>query len=356
MGQPRVAAFAQNHVNGLAGSCNLVHSPSGRPYGENLAGGSVARDVVKLWVDERPFYNVNTNFMAAEEEVVLSADTLMEWPQKDNRRFLNALFLVPNLNKSIKFCTDCLGMQLLGRVDVPDEQYTSAFVAFGPEESHFVLEMRYNYGVDSMDRQDGFGHFGIATQDVREMVEDIRAKEGVIIRERGTLNGENSFNSVVAYVQDYNYTYKLIERDPTPEPLCQVMLRVTNLDRSIMFYEKVLGMKLLRKSKNRVYKYDKAIMGYANEYETTVLELTYLYGVTEYHRSSKGYTQLTVSTDDVFKSAEAAKLVIEELGGKITCQPGLNTKITSFMDPDGWTTVLVDKEDFLEEFAKLRVG
>ncbi|PIA57766.1 hypothetical protein AQUCO_00600472v1 [Aquilegia coerulea] len=120
-------------------------------------------------------------------------------------------------------------MQLLRKIDVPEEKYTSAFVAFGPDESHFFLEMRYNYGVDGMDTQDGFGHFGITAQDVGKMVEDIRAKDGVITRERGTLNGENSFNSVVAYVEDYNYTYKLIERDPTPEPLCQVMLRVPNL-------------------------------------------------------------------------------------------------------------------------------
>ncbi|PIA26938.1 hypothetical protein AQUCO_08500023v1 [Aquilegia coerulea] len=271
--------------------------------------------------------------MAAGKQV-FNPDTLLEWPQKDNRRFLNALYIVPNLDKSIKFCIDSLGMQLLRKIDVPEEKYASAFV----DESHFVLEMRYNYGVDGMDSQDGFGHFGITTQDVRKMVEDIRAKDGVIIRERGTLNGEDSFNSVVAYVENSGYTYKLIERDPTPEPLCQVMLRVTNLDRSIKFYEKVLGMKLLRKTVNRVYKYNKAIMGYADEYKTTVLELTYLYGVTEYYKR-KGYTQLTVSTDDVFRSAEAAKLVIEELGGKITCQPGLNTKVTSFMDPDGWTTL-----------------
>lgn len=121
--------------------------------------------------------------------------------------------------------------------------------------------------------------------------------------------------------------------------------------------------------------YTLAMMGYADEYETTVLELTYNYGVTEYDKGnayaqvnlilSKYHIiqnvtfafslffglmmmddnplQVAISTDDVYKSAEVVNVVIQEVGGKITRQPGpipgLNTKITSFLDPDGWKTV-----------------
>ncbi len=88
--------------------------------------------------------------------------------------------------------------------------------------------------------------------------------------------------------------------------------------------------------------YTIAMMGYASEEETTVLELTYNYGVTEYTRGN-AYAQVAISTDDVYKSAEAVRVTTQEHGGKITREPGpipgINTKITSFLDPDGWKVV-----------------
>ncbi|RZR78871.1 hypothetical protein BHM03_00004421 [Ensete ventricosum] len=85
--------------------------------------------------------------------------------------------------------------------------------------------------------------------------------------------------------------------------------------------------------------YTIAMMGYAEENESTVLELTYNYGVTEYIKGN-AYAQVAISTEDVYRSAAVVDLVTNELGGKITRQPGpipgINTKITSFLDPDGW--------------------
>lgn len=123
------------------------------------------------------------------------------------------------------------------------------------------------------------------------------------------------------------------------------------------------------------------MMGYADEYETIVLELTYNYGVTEYTKGNayaqvryvfvaksledlstlelylyiifiylpclydecKISLQIAISTDDVYKSGEVVNHVTQELGGKITRQagpiPGINTKIVAFLDPDGWKTV-----------------
>ncbi|KAJ0016790.1 hypothetical protein Pint_09902 [Pistacia integerrima] len=275
---------------------------------------------------------------------------LLEWPKKDKRRMLHVVYRVGDLDRTIKFYTECLGMKLLRQRDIPEEKFTNAFLGFGPEESNFVVELTYNYGVSSYDIGTGFGHFGIATQDVYKMVEDIRAKGGTITREPGPVKGGTTH---IAFIKDPDgYIFELIQRGPTPEPFCQVMFRVGDLDRSIKFYEKALGMKLLRTVDKPEYKYTLAMIGYADEYETTVLELTYNYGVTEYTKGN-AYAQIAIGTDDVYKSAEVVNLVTQELGGKITRQPGpipgLNTKITSFLDPDGWKTVLVDNEDFLKE-------
>lgn len=280
-------------------------------------------------------------------------ENVLEWVQKDNHRFLHAVYRVGNLERTIKFYTECLGMKLLRQRDIPEEKYSNAFLGYGPEDSHFVLELTYNYGVESYDIGTGFGHFAIATEDIFKLVEDIRAKGGNVTREPGPVKGGNT---VIAFVKDPDgYLFELIQRGPTPEPLCQIMLRVGDLDRSINFYEKACGMKLLRKSDKPSYEYAIAMLGYANEEETTVLELTYNYGVKEYTRGN-AYAQVAIGTDDVYKSAEALRVVIQEHGGKITREPGpipgINTKITSFLDPDGWKVVFVDNNDFLKELKQ----
>lgn len=291
---------------------------------------------------------------APEAETGPTSENVLEWAQKDKKRFLHAVYRVGDLERTIKFYTECLGMKLLRKRDIPEEKYSNAFLGFGPEESHFVVELTYNYGVDKYDIGTGFGHFAIATEDVYKLVEDIRAKGGKITREPAPVKGGTT---VIAFVQDPDgYIFELIQRGLTPEPLCQIMLRVGDLDRSIKFYEKACGMKLLRKPDNPAYKYTIAMMGYADEYETTVLELTYNYGVTEYTKGN-AYAQVAISTEDVYKSAEVVNLVTQELGGKITRQPGpipgINTKITSFLDPDGWKVVLVDNADFLKELEQV---
>ncbi|KAK8931049.1 Lactoylglutathione lyase [Platanthera zijinensis] len=293
--------------------------------------------------------------MASEEaiETGVEREDLIDWPKKDKHRFLHAVYRVGDLDRTIKFYTECFGMKLLRKRDVPEEKYSNAFLGFGPEESNFAVELTYNYGVDKYDIGTGFGHFAIASEDVYKLVEDIRSKGGKITREPGPVKGGST---VIAFAQDPDgYIFELIQRGPTPEPLCQVMLRVGDLDRSIQFYEKACGMKLLRKSDNAAYKYTIAMLGYADEYETTVLELTYNYDVKEYTKGN-AYAQVAISTEDVYKSAQAIDLVTKELGGKITRQPGplpgINTKITSFLDPDGWKVVLVDNSDFLKELEK----
>nr|KYP61644.1 Lactoylglutathione lyase [Cajanus cajan] len=276
-----------------------------------------------------------------------SPENVLEWVKQDNRRMLHVVYRVGDLDRTIKFYTECLGMKLLRKRDIPEERYTNAFLGYGPEDSHFVIELTYNYGVDKYDIGTGFGHFGIAVDDVAKAVELIRAKGGKITREPGPVKGGRS---VIAFIEDPDgYKFELIERGPTPEPLCQVMLRVGDLNRSIEFYEKAFGMELLRTRDNPEYKYTIAMLGYGPEDKSTVLELTYNYGVTEYDKGN-AYAQIAIGTDDVYKTAEVIKLAG---GGKITREPGplpgINTKITACLDPDGWKSVFVDNVDFLKE-------
>eukprot|EP00245_Coleochaete_scutata_P018139 TRINITY_DN9270_c1_g2_i1.p1 TRINITY_DN9270_c1_g2~~TRINITY_DN9270_c1_g2_i1.p1 ORF type:complete len:356 (+),score=74.09 TRINITY_DN9270_c1_g2_i1:49-1116(+) len=271
-----------------------------------------------------------------------------EFAAVDKRRFLHVVYRVGNLEASKKFYTEALGMTLLRERDIPDEKYTNVFLGYGPEETNFVLELTYNYGVDKYDIGAGFGHFGISVEDVYATVENIRSKGGKVTREPGPVKGGKS---VIAFVEDPDgYKWEIIQRPPTKEPLCQVMLRVGDLDRAITFYEKALGMKLLRKRDNPEYKYTIAMVGYGPEEENAVLELTYNYGVTEYAKGN-AYGQMAIGSDDVYKTAEA----VRSAGGKILREPGplpgINTKIFSMLDPDGYKTVVVDNADFLKELA-----
>ncbi|MCA0772558.1 VOC family protein, partial [Vibrio vulnificus] len=79
---------------------------------------------------------------------VVPSDELLEWPKKDKRRFLHVVYRVGDLDRTIKFYTECFGMKLLRKRDVPEEKYSNAFLGFGPEESNFAVELTYNYGVD----------------------------------------------------------------------------------------------------------------------------------------------------------------------------------------------------------------
>ncbi|TYI76442.1 hypothetical protein E1A91_D06G076600v1 [Gossypium mustelinum] len=255
-------------------------------------------------VGMRPVGNVVHASTATAQE------TALEWVKKDKRRMLHVVYRVGDLDRTIKFYTECLGMKLLRKRDIPEERYTNAFLGYGPEDSHFVIELTYNYGVDKYDIGTAFGHFGIAVEDVAKAVELIKAKGGKVTREPGPVKGGST---VIAFIEDPDgYKFELIERGPTPEPLCQVMLRVGDLDRSITFYEKAFGMELLRTRDNPEYK-------------------------------------IAIGTDDVYKTAEGIKL----FGGKIMREPGplpgINTKITACLDPDGWKTVFVDNIDFLKE-------
>lgn len=241
---------------------------------------------------------------AAQASTTAVEENVLDWVKKDNRRMLHVVYRVGDLDRTIKFYTECLGMKLLRKRDIPEERYTNAFLGYGPEDSHFVIELTYNYGVEKYDIGNAFGHFGIAVEDVAKTVDLVKAKGGKVTREPGPVKGGKS---VIAFVEDPDgYKFELIERGPTPEPLCQVMLRVGDLDRTVEFYKNAFGMELLRTRDNPEYKYTIAMMGYGPEDTNAVMEFTYNYGVTEYYKGN-AYAQIAIGTDDVYKTAEAIK-------------------------------------------------
>eukprot|EP00246_Nothoceros_aenigmaticus_P006914 TRINITY_DN2031_c0_g1_i2.p1 TRINITY_DN2031_c0_g1~~TRINITY_DN2031_c0_g1_i2.p1 ORF type:complete len:354 (+),score=46.98 TRINITY_DN2031_c0_g1_i2:55-1116(+) len=278
---------------------------------------------------------------ARTAESATSNDDLLEFAKHDSRRLLHVVYRVGDLDKTIKFYTECLGMKLLRKRDIPEEKYTNAFLGYGPEDSHFVVELTYNYGVDKYDLGTGFGHFGIAVEDAYKTVELIRSKGGKITREPGPVKGGVT---VIAFVQDPDgYLFEIIQREGNiPEPFAQVMLRVGDLDKSIQYYEKALGLKLLRKRDVPEYNYTLAFMGHDEEEKGTIIELTYNYGVTHYEPGN-AYGQIAVGTNDVYKTAQC----VRSAGGKITREPGplqgIGTKIVAALDPDGWKTVSQNK-------------
>jgi lactoylglutathione lyase len=118
---------------------------------------------------------------------------------------------VGDMQRSIKFYTDVMGMQLLRTTDRPDQKYSLAFVGYGGEDDNSVLELTYNYGTDRYDMGTAFGHIAIAVDDCHASCERIRAAGGSITREAGPVKGGNT---VIAFVTDPDgYKIELIQRD-----------------------------------------------------------------------------------------------------------------------------------------------
>ncbi|GMP59772.1 hypothetical protein CsSME_00022919 [Camellia sinensis var. sinensis] len=80
----------------------------------------------------------------AQASTSITQEDALEWVKKDKRRMLHVVYRVGDLDRTIKFYTECLGMKLLRKRDIPEERYTNAFLGYGPEDSHFVIELTYS--------------------------------------------------------------------------------------------------------------------------------------------------------------------------------------------------------------------
>ncbi|MEO9136153.1 MAG: lactoylglutathione lyase [Casimicrobiaceae bacterium] len=131
-------------------------------------------------------------------------------------RVLHTMLRVGDLDRSIDFYTNVLGMQLLRKTDRPDQRYTLAFVGYGDERTNAVLELTHNYGVDRYDLGTGYGHVAVEVNDAAAACDALRASAGkfggAVTREAGPVKGGTT---VIAFVQDPDgYKIELIERKP----------------------------------------------------------------------------------------------------------------------------------------------
>jgi lactoylglutathione lyase len=125
-------------------------------------------------------------------------------------RFLHTMLRVGNLQRSIDFYTQAMGMQLLRTTDRPEQKYSLAFVGYGSNPEHAELELTYNYGVETYDLGTAYGHIALGVPDIYAACEAIKAKGGNITREPGPVKGGNT---VIAFITDPDgYKIELIER------------------------------------------------------------------------------------------------------------------------------------------------
>ncbi|MEC5398290.1 lactoylglutathione lyase [Uliginosibacterium sp. H1] len=125
-------------------------------------------------------------------------------------RVLHTMIRVGDLDRSIQFYTEVLGMHVLRKSDYPEGKFTNVFVGYGDESEHAVIELTYNYGVEKYEMGTGFGHVALAVEDAYKACADIKARGGVVTREAGPMKHGTT---VIAFVQDPDgYKIELIQK------------------------------------------------------------------------------------------------------------------------------------------------
>ncbi|MFA9204058.1 MAG: lactoylglutathione lyase [Flavobacteriales bacterium] len=126
-------------------------------------------------------------------------------------RMLHTMLRVGDLVQSIAFYTEVLGMQLLRQHDYPEGRFTLAFLGYGDEASHTVLELTHNWDTSSYELGNGYGHIALAVPDAAAACAEIKQRGGRVVREAGAMKHGST---VIAFVEDPDgYKIELIERD-----------------------------------------------------------------------------------------------------------------------------------------------
>ena len=125
-------------------------------------------------------------------------------------RILHTMIRVGDLDRSIAFYTEVLGMKLLRRKDYPEGKFTLAFVGYGDESEGAVIELTYNWDTKSYDIGNGFGHVALSVANAAKACSDVKARGGKVTREAGPMKHGTT---VIAFVEDPDgYKIELIER------------------------------------------------------------------------------------------------------------------------------------------------
>ncbi len=114
-------------------------------------------------------------------------------------RLLHTMIRVGDLQRSIDFYTQVLGMSLLRKKDYPQGRFTLAFVGYGNEQDNSVIELTHNWDTEQYDLGEGFGHLAIEVDDVYQATDKIRDQGGEIIRAAGPMNAGST---IIAFVKD----------------------------------------------------------------------------------------------------------------------------------------------------------
>lgn len=124
-------------------------------------------------------------------------------------RLLHTMLRVGNLDRSLAFYTEVLGMQLLRRQDYPDGRFTLAFVGYGPESEGAVIELTHNWDTARYEQGNAFGHIALEVPDAAKACADIKARGGKVVREAGPMKHGTT---VIAFVEDPDgYKIELIQ-------------------------------------------------------------------------------------------------------------------------------------------------
>jgi lactoylglutathione lyase len=124
-------------------------------------------------------------------------------------KMLHTMLRVGDLDQSIAFYCDILGMELLRRKDYPSGEFTLAFVGYGSEQDNTVIELTYNWGVSEYDLGQGYGHIALGVEDIYDTCDRIKAQGGKVSREPGPMKHGST---VIAFIEDPDgYKIELIQ-------------------------------------------------------------------------------------------------------------------------------------------------
>jgi lactoylglutathione lyase len=172
----------------------------------------IKRQETKTGLIQKARHLNEDNSAAGFEHAALPLHNLFEFNQSpgDFMRLLHTMLRVGNLQRSIDFYTQVLGMTLNRTSDNPEYKYTLAFVGYGNNPDHAEIELTYNWGTESYDLGSAYGHIALGVPDAYAACEKIKASGGNVTREAGPVKGGST---VIAFVTDPDgYKIELIQR------------------------------------------------------------------------------------------------------------------------------------------------
>jgi lactoylglutathione lyase len=114
-------------------------------------------------------------------------------------RILHTMLRVGDLDRSVRFYTEVLGMKLLRQKDYPDGRFTLAFIGYGDESANTVIELTYNWDTDSYELGTGYGHIALEVDDVYKATEEISKRGGKVLRDAGPMNAGTT---IISFIED----------------------------------------------------------------------------------------------------------------------------------------------------------